>query len=333
MVQIARLPRVRLACLPTALEELPNLSRALGGPRIFIKRDDNTGLAVGGNKARKLEFLVADALAKGADTLITTGGPQSNHCRMTAAAARKAGLRAVLLLTGLPVDTYLGNLLLDSILGAEVRFTAAGTPEEVEAGLQQIATELREQGARPYVIPLGGSNALGAVGYVTSLLETVTQATAAGIAFDRAYVASGSAGTQAGLELGARMVAPGLVVQGISVSRPSELLRALVACHANACAQLLGVPTAFAAAEIRVDDRYVGPGYAQITPGGIEAIELLGRTEGIILDPVYTGKAMAGLIDHIRQGLVGPDETVVFFHTGGSPALNVYTEHFQPKAR
>ncbi|MEW6522355.1 MAG: D-cysteine desulfhydrase family protein [Bacillota bacterium] len=323
-MQLAAIPRVKLAHLPTPLEEATTLRRVLGGgPRILFKRDDATGLAVGGNKARKLEFLVADALKKGADTLITTGGPQSNHARMTAAAARRFGLEAVLVLTADSEPPKQGNLLLDYVLGAEVKFVAGDAAEAME----ETAAGLRARGKKPYIIPIGGSSPIGALGYVAGVQELAAQAFAAGVAVDHVVMASGSGGTQAGLELGAALFHFGTVT-GISISREKTSLAERIAGIANEAAHLLDVELSFDPSTIRVCDDYIGEGYAKVTPGGLESIRLVAQTEGIILDPVYTGKAMAGFLDLVRQGTFRDDETVVFLHTGGTPGLFAYADYF-----
>lgn len=328
-MQLAKIPRVHLAALPTPLEEMHRLSAALGGPRLFIKRDDNTGLGMGGNKARKLEFLLAEALAQGADTVITTGGPQSNHARITAAAAARLGLGCVLVLTGERPSAFGGNLLIDRILGADVRFTGADDEASASTMMAEVAEQLRAEGKVPYIIPLGGSNPLGALGYIVGFRELIGQAEEQGVAFDRIYITSGSGGTHAGTVLGNRLYSYGARVIGISVSRPRELAAERVARIAQSCIDSFALPVTVAPGDIEVDDRFIGAGYGRMTDGGREAILLLARHEGIIADPVYTGKALAGLIDHIRSGLIGRDETVLFWHTGGAPALFVYGEHFQ----
>jgi len=322
-MRLSELPRVRGAKLPTPLEEAPRLTRALGGPRVFVKRDDLTGLAMGGNKARKLEFLFGDALEKKCDTVITTGGPQSNHCRMTAGFARRLGLECVLVLTGEDSSPRNGNLLLDSIYGAELYFVGEdGRPEAV---MEEVAEDLRRRGRNPYVIPLGGSNRIGAAGYVAATLEILTQAADAGVSFDRVFVPTGSGGTQGGLILGGRALSAAYSVAGVSVSRPADQIKEMIAAIVADGAQHLGLELPpLKPGEIVVYDQYVGPGYGKVTPGCLEAIRLLARTEGIFLDPVYTGKAMAGMVDLIRRGVIGPDETVLFVHTGGAPALFAY---------
>lgn len=323
-MQLSAIPRVRLAHLPTPLEEAVNLRRALGGgPRLFFKRDDATGLAVGGNKARKLEFLLADALAKGADTLVTTGGAQSNHARMTVAAANRCGLGTVLVLTGSGDAPRQGNLLMDHVLGAEVRFTSG----DAAAAMEEVADELSARGKRPYVIPIGGSHPIGALGYVACVQELASQAFAAGVKVDHIVMASGSGGTQAGLELGVKLFHLGKVT-GISVSREKSSLASRVAGIAQGAASLLGMELEFDPGSIRVLDEYIGEGYAKVTPAGLHSIGLVARSEGIIMDPVYTGKAMAGFLDLLAKGAFGSDETVVFLHTGGVPALFAYAGHF-----
>lgn len=316
-------PRFPLASLPTPLQEAPRLRAALGGegrvPRILIKRDDLTGLAFGGNKARKLEFLAADALATGSTVLVTTGAVQSNHARMTAAAARVAGMKAALVLTsGVDDPPVQGNLLLDRLLGAEVYFTRESEEAE-KAG--EVMDRLRARGERPYLIPVGGSSPVGACGYVAGTLELVSQLFAAGESPLRLYYPSGSRGTQAGLTLGAKMYAAPYRLHGIAVSpgEPEKTARALRL--ANEAAALLGAGIRIAAEDLSTDQGYIGPGYGIPTPACLEALRLLARTEGVFLDPVYTAKAMAGLIDHIRRGEIDPAGTVVFLHTGGTPAL------------
>ncbi|NPV69520.1 MAG: D-cysteine desulfhydrase family protein [Firmicutes bacterium] len=325
-MQIGEIPRVRLATLPTPLEEAPRLGEALGGIRLFVKRDDNTGLALGGNKARKLEFLMADAVKQGADTVITTGGPQSNHARMTAAAARKLGMRPVLVLEGKKPSERQGNLLLDELLGAEVSFV----PEDadLDAEMARVAERLRAGGARPYIIPLGGSSALGSIGYVLAAMEIVDQSIAAGIAPDRVYTSGGSGGTLAGLLLGMKVFAPQVAVWGISVGRREPDLIQRIVRKAEEAARLAGLPVSVTEDDVHVDDDYVGPGYGIPSPECIKAIRLAAETEGLILDPVYTGKTLAGLAGHVKRGLVRSGETVVFLHTGGAPGLFAYSEWF-----
>jgi D-cysteine desulfhydrase family pyridoxal phosphate-dependent enzyme len=314
-------PRLRLAALPTPVEELPSLSRALGR-RLRIKRDDLTGLALGGNKTRKLELLTADALAQGADTLVTAGALQSNHCRQTAAAAARLGLRSALLLTGEPVQSpgelprpthRCGNLLLDELLGAELCF-AGSEPREV--ALAALAARLEAEGRRPYLIPYGGSNALGALAYALALEELLAQGPAPGLI----CCASSSGGTQAGLLLGARLLGYRGRILGISVDPPAPILRELVASLANAAAARLGIAERFSAPEVWVEDRFRGEGYGVVGPLERGAIRRLAREDGILLDPVYTGRAMGGLLELAGSGELEARD-LLFWHTGGIPAL------------
>jgi D-cysteine desulfhydrase family pyridoxal phosphate-dependent enzyme len=321
---LGRQPRVRLATLPTPLQEAARLRDALGGesvcPRLFIKRDDLTGLAFGGNKVRKLEFLLADALAKGATTIITAGAVQSNHARLTAAAARLVGLRPVLVLdTKIEQPPVQGNLLLDQLLGAEIRFVPEGT--DMNVAIAEVGEELSANGQRPNLVPVGGSNAIGALGYVAASLELAQQCVEAGIAPTRLYYANGSRGTQAGLALGSKLFATSWRPHGVAVSggEPEKIHRAIRI--ANEAAALLDVEARIGESDLINDNGSIGPGYGVLTPECVEAITLLAMTEAIFLDPVYSGKAMAGLIGHIRRGKIDPAETVVFLHTGGTPAL------------
>jgi D-cysteine desulfhydrase family pyridoxal phosphate-dependent enzyme len=326
----ANIPRITLAELPTPLRDAVRLRDALGGPsrapRILIKRDDLTGLGLGGNKGRKLEFLIADALAKGAHTVITTGAVQSNHARMTAAAARMAGLKPVLVLTTKeerPVPE--GNLLLDYLYGAEVRFVPAVDPMYAvghdEAAVQEAVEDEARHGRVAYVIPVGGSSAVGALGYVFGTIELVEQLRALGVEPSRLYYASGSRGTQAGLALGAKVASAPYRLWGVAVSagEPEKIERARRV--ANEAAVLLGVSTEVNRADLFTDQGYIGDGYGIPTAEGMEAIRLLASTEAILLDPAYTSKAMAALIRHVRAGDIPPGETIVFLHTGGFPAL------------
>jgi D-cysteine desulfhydrase family pyridoxal phosphate-dependent enzyme len=326
---LAAQPRISLATLPTPLQEAPRLRAALGGPgrcpKILIKRDDLTGLAFGGNKVRKLEFLVADALAQGATRLITAGAAQSNHARMTAAAARVAGLEATLVLTAPhaapPVQ---GNLLLDRLLGADVQLIPTGSDEL--AAMEALAATLRERGERPYVIPVGGSNAIGVFGYVAATLELVGQLVAQGEAPRWLYYANGSRGTQAGLALGAKIYGASYGVRGIAVSGGDLEKRQRALAIAAEAAALLGTTACVTDADLPNDDSQIGPGYGIATPACLEAIALLARHEAIFLDPVYSAKALAGLIADIRAGALDPNEPVVFLHTGGTPALFAHAE-------
>jgi len=308
------LPRLRFAHLPTPVEAMPHLSAALGGPTLLVKRDDQTGLALGGNKTRKLEFLMAEAQANGARTIITAGAVQSNHCRQTAAAAARFGLACILVLAGDPPASTSGNLLLDRLLGAELVWT---TRPERERTLRETFERAWEQGRRPYLVPYGGSNPTGAAGYVFALREMLEQ----DIHPDWVVFPSSSGGTQAGLSVGARLFGYRGRILGMSVDETAEVLRQRVAALATATADYLGESMAFTADDILVNADYLGQGYGVIGEPEVEAIRLFARHEGLLLDPVYTGRAAAGLIDLIRRGFFKAGETVLFWHTGGAAAL------------
>lgn len=330
-MKLARFPRVRLTHAPTPLEPMPNLSRVLGGPALWIKRDDCTGLATGGNKTRKLEYLIGEALARDADVVITQGATQSNHARQTAAAAAKFGLACEILLedrTGYTHDDYRksGNVVLDRLLGAAVRHVPRDT--DMDAAMATLAAELRAQGRRPYVIPGGGSNPVGALGYVTCALELAEQANVAGLDIDLLVHATGSTGTQAGLLAGFEGARAGIPVLGIGVRAPQPVQEEKVYALAAKTAELLGVPGAVLRERVVANCDYVGAGYGIPTPGMIEALELVARHEGILLDPVYSGKAMAGLIDLIRKGRFKAGQNIVFLHTGGAVGLFGYVHAF-----
>ena len=326
-----RFDRVTIAHLPTPLEELEVLTAELGGPRILIKRDDQTGLAFGGNKARKLDYIMADARAKGADVIITWAGLQSNWCRQTAAAAAMMGMRSILLLSRRDDSPVVidGNLLLDAILGAEARILPLGTdPVEVA---QQIAEEERAAGNTPYVVGVGGSSTgfdmeepLGAMGYVTALIETHNQAEERGVVPDYVVIPTESGGTQAGLVVAAAALRAGTKIIGISVSGSADAIRRNVARIASETADALGLRLAFSPEDIIVFDDYVGEGYGILNEPTADAIQRVARGEGILLDPVYTGKAMSGLIDLVETGYFDSDDVVVFVHTGGTPAIFHY---------
>jgi len=317
---LARLPRVPLAYLPTPISPLSNLTRHLGGPELSIKRDDQTGLATGGNKTRKLEFLLGQAVEAGADTLITAGSVQSNHARQTAAAAAQHGLHCHLVLRGQPPEFPNGNLLLDHLLGATIHWTDEAAP--YSQTIERVEEELFAAGSHPYIIPYGGSSPHGIMGYVAAMIEYAAQASALG-AFDAHVFATSSGGTQAGMLLGAHLagLGPETRILGISVDRPRDALAADVASLANQGAALLGVDWHIDARDILIDDGYRGSGYAVIGEPEREAIALLARTEGILLDPVYTARAMAGLLDLIRRRTFAATERILFWHTGGVPAL------------
>jgi len=323
-----KLARVSIAHLPTPLEPLPRLTAQLGGPELWIKRDDQTGLATGGNKARKLEFLVADALERGADPLITGGAAQSNHARQTAAAASKFGLACLLVLRGEEPPQVRGNLLLDRLLGAEVVWAENRPVPEV---MERVAEELRAAGRRPYVVPYGGSNPLGASGYVAAMEELLAQCKERDLHFDHIVLPSSSGGTQAGLAVGARALEFEGRILGISIDLPVNALQQLLADLATATADLLGLGLALAPEGFAVDDSYLGGGYGVVSDLEREAIRTLARTEGVLLDPVYTGRAFGGLLDLVRRGVFQPGERVLFWHTGGTAGLFGYGEAMWPE--
>lgn len=314
----AALPlREPLGFFPTPLHPLPRLSAHLGGPRLWVKRDDLTGFALGGNKVRKLEFFLGEARRMGADVLLTTGGHQSNHARITAAAAARAGLHCVLVLSGGPPGAYTDNLALDRLFGAELRFVATG-PERMPA-LLAAAEALRAAGRRPLLIPLGGSTPLGALGYVEAARELAAQLPEAGLDPQVPLTivhGSSSGGTQAGLVVGARAAGLAARVIGVSADETRADLTRMVAEIAEPLAGLAGAPPPPAAA-IELLDGYVGAGYGIPTPASIEATRLFARLEGIPLDPTYSAKAAAGLIGLVREGALRRDEVVCFWHTGG----------------
>ena len=330
-MNLARFPRVRLAHLPTPLEHLPNLSRALGGPEIWIKRDDCTGMSSGGNKTRKLEYLLAEAQAEGADIILTQGATQSNHARQTAACAAKLGMACHLLLENRTLKTaeeYTqgGNVFLDHLHGATVERHPANP--DMNGEMLKVADRLKAAGRKPYAIPGGGSNPTGALGYVNAAIELVTQANDAGLRIDHVVHATGSAGTQAGLVVGLAGIRSGVPLLGIGVRAPRERQEENVYRLALATCEKIGVPGAVQREDVVANCDYVGSGYGFSTPGSVEAISLLARLEGILLDPVYSGKGMAGLIDLCRRGFFRKGQNVVFIHTGGSVGLFGYTADF-----
>lgn len=314
--------RVRFAHLPTPIEELKRLSAELGGPRIFVKRDDETGLALGGNKTRKLEFLVADALARGARTLITAGAAQSNHCRQTAAAAAKFGLACVLVLNGSPPEALSANLLLDKLFGARIVWVAER--KDREKIQKDIFAELEARGEAPYFVPYGGSSPIGALGYAFAVEETLAQ----GMHPDCFVFGTSSGGTHAGLVLGAKVFGYRGKVLGISIDESEAWLKARVSSLASDASELLGPRIDIGPGEVIADDSYCFAGYGVLTDAEKEAVKLFARMEGLLLDPVYTGRAAAGLIDLVRKGFFRKDESVLFWNTGGQPAL--FAEKYQP---
>lgn len=330
-MQLARFPRRRYTPSFTPLEHAPNLSAALGGPEIWIKRDDLLGLAAGGNKTRKLEFLVADALAQGADTLITVGAPQSNHCRLTLAAAAKEGLKCRLVLEQRVAGSYnpkaTGNNFLYNLLGVE-RISVVNAGDDLNGAMQAHAAELEAQGRRGYIIPGGGSNPLGALGYVSCAHEIAAQSFELGLSFDRIVVASGSCGTHSGLLVGAKSVNFDAPIIGINVRRPRAEQEGNLLKLARETATLLQIASP-EAKDVTALDEWVGAGYSLPTDEMIEAVRMTARLEAVLLDPVYSGKAMAGLIGLVRRGELKRGERVLFVHTGGAPALYAYQDILQ----
>jgi D-cysteine desulfhydrase family pyridoxal phosphate-dependent enzyme len=306
--------RIVLAHLPTPIEALPRLTKLLQGPQLFIKRDDLTGLGLGGNKTRKLEYLAADALTQGCRTLITTGAVQSNHCRQVAAAAARLGLGCILVLAGEDPGSRQGNLLLDELSGAKLVFVHK---EERDQCMQQAFAQAEEDGMQPYLIPYGGSNPIGVQGYIQAMQEFQDQ----NLQPDWIILASSSGGTQAGLVLGAKQTGFSGRVLGISVDKPKQALTQMIVRLANQTAAWLGIRAEIKPEEVLINDAYCHAGYGILQPAEVETIRLFARTEGILLDPVYTGRAAAGLIDLIRQGFFRCDDKVLFWHTGGIPAL------------
>ncbi|HEY9235243.1 MULTISPECIES: D-cysteate sulfo-lyase [Phenylobacterium] len=330
-MNLAKFDRRRYTPGPTPLEALPRLSAALGGPNIFIKRDDLTGLTSGGNKTRKLEFLVADAIAQGCDTLITVGAVQSNHCRLTLAAAAKEGLKCRLVLEQRVPGSYdpaaSGNNFLFHLVGAET-ITVINAGTDLNAAMTAVADEVAALGRKAYIIPGGGSNPLGSLGYVSCFEEIMAQTFDMGLKLDHVVCASGSAGTHAGLLTGAFGTNSGIPITGINVRRPKAEQEGNVFDLAQRTAAFAGVATSLPRESVVCFDEWVGPGYSLPTDEMIEAVKMLATLEGVLLDPVYTGKAMAGLIGLVRRGHFRKDENVLFVHTGGSPALYAYQSIF-----
>lgn len=327
VMRLNTLPRVRLANLPTPLQEMPNLSKELGGPKLLVKRDDLTGLAFGGNKARKLEFLMADAVEKKADYIVTGAGFHSNWCTQTVAAARRLGMEVVLVKSG-PKDgydpgEYDGNQLLHFLMGAEIH---VARPENSKKLTEEIMEDLKAKGHKPYYMPVGGSTPIGAAGYATAMLEIVSQAVEKGVKIDYLVHATGSGGTQAGLVAGTKAFNSGIKVLGVSTGSPTggrrtERIMNLV----KETADFLEFDIVCDEDDVNIFDKYA-EGYGYMIEGKAEAIKLAAEKEGLMIDPVYTASAMMGLIDLCRNGFFKPDDTVVFLHTGGTAALFPYKE-------
>jgi L-cysteate sulfo-lyase len=326
-VLLSRFPRVSLAHLPTPLEYMPRLSKHLGGPKIYVKRDDCTGLGSGGNKTRKLEFLMADAQQKDADVVITQGAVQSNHARQTAAAACKLGMGCELIFEKRVADAsdpYLesGNVLLDRIFGANIRDVDKGS--DMNAEMEKLAEELRSDGKNPYIIPGGGSNPIGALGYIDCALELLNQANSEGIVIDHVVHATGSAGTQAGLVVGLKASHANIPLLGIGVNAPKDAQEEKVWKLAQETADYVGAPGVVQRDDIVANCDYVGDGYGITTETMNDAVMLLARMEGLLFDPVYSGKGLAGMIDLIEKGFFEQSKNIVFVHTGGSAGLFGY---------
>ena len=327
-MHLSRFPRLHFAHLPTPLEPMPRLSETLGGPQLWIKRDDCTGLSSGGNKTRKLEFLMADAIAQEADTIITQGATQSNHARQTCAISARLDLECHILLedrTGFHDDAYAynGNVLLDQLHGASISIRPAGA--DMNAEMEALADKLRGEGKKPYVIPCGGSNEIGALGYVNAAMELVGQANDRSLRIDHLVHATGSAGTQAGLLVGLEAMNSGVPVYGVGVNKPKDIQEGNVHDLAQRTAVYMGLDADLVARDkVVANSDYVGDGYGLPTESMKEAVMLMARCEGILLDPVYAGKGFAGLVDLIRQGHFKQGENVVFLHTGGSVSLFAY---------
>jgi len=309
------IPRLNFAHLPTPIEELPNLSKALGGPRIFVKRDDQTGLAFGGNKTRKLEFLIAEARAQGADLLISGGAMQSNHCRQTAAAAARYGFDCKLVLTGEMPDKPSANLLLDELFGAKI--IPVPDRKDRDRILQETFDKAVAEGKKPYLVPYGGSSPTGAMGYTFAMEELLHQH----VDSDWIVFGTSSGGTHAGLVLGQRVFGYKGKILGISIDETETDLKTQVSSLASQASDKLGDHIEFSRDDVLATDKYCQAGYGVFGDGEREAINLFARHEGLLLDPVYTGRAAAGMIDLIRKGFFKKDETILFWHTGGQPAL------------
>ena len=309
------IPRVRFAHLPTPIEELPELTKVLGGPRLFVKRDDQTGLAFGGNKTRKLEFLVAEAHEQGADMLISAGAIQSNHCRQTAAAAARFGFGCTLVLNGDSPELVSANYLLDQLFGAKI--VLVRERDDRDRVLQETFENARATGRNPYLVPYGGSSATGVMGYTFAMEELSQQK------LDVNWIIFGtsSGGTHAGLVLGKRLYQFKGKVLGISIAEPTGKLKTHVSTLAAQASEKFGQRIEFSPDEVFADDSYCQAGYGVFGDGEREAIHLFARHEGLLLDPVYTGRAAAGMVDLIRKGFFHRDDAVLFWHTGGQPAL------------
>ena len=335
-MQLSKYPRVKLIHSPTPLEHLENLTRKLGGPEIYIKRDDCTGLAFGGNKSRKLEFLIGDALDKNADVVITAGAVQSNHCRQTAAAATKFGLECIIVARPSWSKDYNGNIFLDELLGAELVLIEEdgealdkGGRLSMEDTIDNLMQDLKNKGKNPYFIPVGGSNHIGSLGYISMTMEMISQANDMGIEIGSMVAASGSGGTQTGMILGADVEKSGIDAVGMGISSDASVVIPKLKDLCNETSEYYDLGLSYEDDDIIFNDNYIGEGYGIPSEEMIEAVKLLARTEGIILDPVYSGKAFAGMIDLVKKGHFDESKALVFIHTGGTPALFVYSNSFR----
>jgi len=330
-MNLSRFPRRRYTVGYTPIEKLERLTKELNGPNIYMKRDDLLGLAAGGNKTRKLEFLMADALEKGADTIITCGAVQSNHCRLTLAAAVKEGLKCQFVLEERVPNSYdvnnNGNNFLYKLMGIEEVYVVPGG-SDVMGKMQEVYKNLEAQGRKPYIVPGGGSNEIGALGYVSCALEVLEQTYDEGIKIDHIVLTSGSAGTHSGFLAGIIGSNAGIPVTGIGINKKKDIQSENVYNLCQKVAGKLEMKNAITKEDIIVFDDYIGEGYSRPTDGMVEAVKLVAQTEAILLDPVYTGKTMAGMIDLIKKGYFKGCENILFLHTGGSPALYAYDKYF-----
>lgn len=323
------IPYTKLDPLNTPFYKLDRFSQAAGGPQIYIKRDDMTELGLGGNKTRKLEYLLTEAQEQGAKVLITTGGVQSNHARLTAAVAKKLGMECAVILKGVDPPVHKGNLLLMDILDTEIHYLHPDVYFDVIAEeMEALAAAKAAQGKPAYIIPVGGATPLGSCGYVRFMEELARQTQESGVKLDTIVISLGACGTMAGILAGAELFMPGVRVIGVSVSGTREVAGAKVAELANGVCEMLDMDKRFALEDLEIYDQYVGEAYAVPSPAAVEAIYLMARTEGILCDPVYTGKGLSGMLDLIKQGVISKDEKVMFLHTGGAPALFAYEEYF-----
>ena len=335
-MQLSKYPRVKLIHSPTPLEYLENLTQHLDGPDIYIKREDCTGLAFGGNKSRKLEFLIGDALKNKADVIITAGAVQSNHCRQTAAAATKFGMECIIVAKPSWSKEYNGNLFLDELLGAKLVLLEEdnealdqGGKLSMEETIENLMADLKTKGKNPYYIPVGGSNSIGSLGYISMTMELIAQANEMGIEIGSMVAASGSGGTQTGMILGADVEKSGIQTVGMAISSDATIVIPKLKDLCNQTSDYYELGLSYDEKDIIFNDNYIGEGYGIPSEEMIEAVKLLARKEGIILDPVYSGKAFAGMVDLIKKGYFDKSKAVVFIHTGGTPALFVYSDSFR----